>query len=209
MALYIAPSVTPWRYKTSSATGPKHNPSFRLIKYDRTTGRHLDLVQYYMDLPESNKQNRPIWTIAYTATTDMGIPDLSPRSMDNFATRTKNPNGPEFQNHLKWRNANAEVMPCDALCHSLIYCNYMKLHEHEYKTCLRDTQQYTASILGKRKWHDFVVLNKQNTCSCDLVHFSSYISLKESAYIPEETHWLTKIVISLKILKEEPKLPFS
>ncbi|XP_011438303.3 acid sphingomyelinase-like phosphodiesterase 3b [Magallana gigas] len=151
MTLYVAPSVTPWRYKIPSATGPKHNPSFRLIKYDRTTGRHLDLVQYYMDLPESNKQSRPIWSIAYTATKDMGVPDISPASMDGFATRTKNPNGPEFQNHLMWRNANAEVMPCDALCHSLIFCNFFKVHDHDFKTCLRDTQHYTASIFGKRK----------------------------------------------------------
>lgn len=152
MTMYIAPSVTPWRYKTSATTGPKHNPSFRLIKYDRITGRHLDLVQYYMDLPESNKHNRAIWNVAYIATRDMKIPDISPSSMDDFANRTKNPTSQEFQNHLKWRNANAEVMPCDALCHSLLFCNFMKLQERDFKVCLRDTQHYTATLaFGKRK----------------------------------------------------------
>ncbi|XP_062567055.1 acid sphingomyelinase-like phosphodiesterase 3b [Saccostrea cucullata] len=152
MAMYIAPSVTPWRYKNSKATGPKHNPSFRMVKYDRVSGRHLDLVQYYMDLPESNRQGKPIWKIAYTATHDMGISDISPKSMDNFATRTRNPHSQEFQNQLSWRNAKAEVMPCDAFCHSLIFCNFKKLHDHDFKLCLRETQQYTATLpFGRRK----------------------------------------------------------
>jgi hypothetical protein len=64
-----------------------------------------------MDLPESNKRSRPIWNVAYIATRDMKIPDISPTSMDDFANRAKNMQSYDFNNHLKWRNVNAEVMP--------------------------------------------------------------------------------------------------
>jgi hypothetical protein len=43
--VFVAPAVTPWRYVIPSGTGPAHNPAIRLVKYDRQTGRQLDILQ--------------------------------------------------------------------------------------------------------------------------------------------------------------------
>ncbi|KAL5022237.1 hypothetical protein ScPMuIL_001392 [Solemya velum] len=45
--VFMAPSVTPLRYKISAGG---HNPAVRLIKYDRDDGSPLDISNYYMDL---------------------------------------------------------------------------------------------------------------------------------------------------------------
>jgi hypothetical protein len=82
----------------------------------------------------------------------MKLPDISPTSIDDFANRAKHIESHEFNNHLKWRNANAEVMSCDAQCHSFIFCNFKKLLAYDFNVCVRDTQRYTAAIaFGKRK----------------------------------------------------------
>lgn len=42
--VFMAPSVTPWRYKNPKKTGAAHNPGIRLVKYDRATGNIFPAV---------------------------------------------------------------------------------------------------------------------------------------------------------------------
>jgi sphingomyelin phosphodiesterase acid-like 3 len=137
----MAPSVTPWRFKIPSlgVTGRAHNPGFRLIKYDQSSGRHLDLIQYYMDLPESNRLQKPIWKIEYVATRDMSIPDITPTSLDLFIKRMANLNGEEFKMFYRWRFTSADhvsVGSCDQSCHAILHCNFIHSSKAKYDQCV-------------------------------------------------------------------------
>lgn len=137
----MAPSVTPWRFKIPAlgVTGKAHNPGFRLIKYDQSTGRHLDLIQYYMDLPESNRLQKPLWKIEYVATKDMSIPDITPASMDLFVKRMTNLNGEEFKMFYRWRFTSAEhvsIKSCDRSCHAVLHCNFVHSSKAKYDQCV-------------------------------------------------------------------------
>ncbi|XP_048759893.2 acid sphingomyelinase-like phosphodiesterase 3b [Ostrea edulis] len=141
LSLFMAPSVTPWRFKIPAlgVTGKAHNPGFRLIKYDQSTGRHLDLIQYYMDLPESNRLQKPLWKIEYVATKDMSIPDITPASMDLFVKRMTNLNGEEFNMFYRWRFTSAEhvsIKSCDRSCHAVLHCNFVHSSKAKYDQCV-------------------------------------------------------------------------
>lgn len=141
LGLFMAPSVTPWRFKIPSlgVTGKAHNPGFRMIKYDQSTGRHLDLIQYFMDLPESNRMQAPVWKTEYIATSDMSIPDITPKSMDLFVKRMADPNGADFKKFYSWRFTSAEhpsVGVCDRSCHAIIHCNFIHSSKKNYDQCV-------------------------------------------------------------------------
>lgn len=56
--MFVAPSVTPWRFKLPDGrVGPPHDPSVRLVYYDTTTGKHLDVVQFRLNLTDANAQS--------------------------------------------------------------------------------------------------------------------------------------------------------
>ncbi|PVD29741.1 hypothetical protein C0Q70_08997 [Pomacea canaliculata] len=67
--LFVAPSVTPWRYKLKTGEiGPPHNPAVRLVSFDRTSGKHLNIQQYRLDLPQGNLQKKANFTLLYNFT---------------------------------------------------------------------------------------------------------------------------------------------
>lgn len=67
--LFVAPSVTPWRYKLKTGEiGPPHNPAVRLVSFDRTSGKHLNIQQYRLDLPQGNLQRKANFTLLYNFT---------------------------------------------------------------------------------------------------------------------------------------------
>lgn len=151
LGLFMAPSVTPWRFKIPSlgVTGKAHNPGFRMIKYDQSTGRHLDLIQYFMDLPESNRMQAPVWKTGYTATSDMSIPDITPASMDLFVKRMADPNGADFKKFYSWRFTSAEhpsVGVCDQSCHAIIHCNFIHSSKKKYDQCVNLLTSNATSI---------------------------------------------------------------
>lgn len=155
LGLFMAPSVTPWRFKIPSlgVTGKAHNPGFRMIKYDQSTGRHLDLIQYFMDLPESNRMQAPVWKTGYTATSDMSIPDITPASMDLFVKRMADPNGADFKKFYSWRFTSAEhpsVGVCDQSCHAIIHCNFIHSSKKKYDQCVNLLTSNATSIF--RMW---------------------------------------------------------
>ena len=65
----MAPSVTPWRYKLGNGEiGPPHNPSVRLVTYDRVSGKHLNIEQFWLDLPASNNNGTARFSRLYSFT---------------------------------------------------------------------------------------------------------------------------------------------
>ncbi|XP_060063975.1 acid sphingomyelinase-like phosphodiesterase 3b [Ylistrum balloti] len=149
--MFLAPSVTPWRYKTPTKAGPAHNPAIRLVQYDRLTGRHLNMITYYMDLPASNAQGIPQWAEEYNATRDYNIDDLSPNSMNKLAQRMSTPNSPEFNKYWKWRFASVQndiLESCDEECKTKIVCQISHVDQSTYDACVLKTVDDSTGLIS-------------------------------------------------------------
>lgn len=146
---FCAPSVTPWRYKVPGlGTGPAHNPSIRLLKYNKTSGNLLDFTQYYMDLPEVNRNNASEWLIEYNATKVYSLPDLSPSSFAELITRMKSQQSSEFQSfHRFWTVSVGDQYQksCNDECHARFYCNFKHVYHDKYQQCYKDFSVSAAS----------------------------------------------------------------
>ncbi|XP_052796249.1 acid sphingomyelinase-like phosphodiesterase 3b [Mya arenaria] len=137
--LFIAPSVTPWRYQLPGGeVEPAHNPGARLVKYDRQTGKTLDILQYYADLDTVNLDQQFVWTLGYSATAMYGVPDLSVDSMHKVVNSLSDGSGSEFQNYVKWYNTNGKNPAdlCNALCHHVVMCGLRYMTEKPFQQCL-------------------------------------------------------------------------
>ena len=138
MSLFIAPSITPWRYVIATEEEPPHNPGARLIKYDRKSGRHLDILQYYVDLPSANAQGQLNWTLGYVATNEYLIPDITPASMDALVTKLQDPAGQYIKKYVNWYNTNAvKGYPCNTLCHKSVMCGLRHMKEEDFFQCMK------------------------------------------------------------------------
>ena len=93
----------------TTETADPHNPAVRLIKYDRKTGRHLDLFQYFVQLPEANHDKSLTPLLGYTATTAYGIPDISPDSLAAAVGNFSVPTSMYFAKYMRWYNV--DVIP--------------------------------------------------------------------------------------------------
>lgn len=136
-SLFIAPSVTPWRYVIGNETEPPHYPGARLIKYDRRSGRQLDLIQYYVDLSEANRQKRVNWTLGYSATNEYMIPDIMPESLGALVSKFQSPNSQLFKKYVNWYNTNAvKDYPCSTQCHKTVMCGFRYLTQEDFLRCV-------------------------------------------------------------------------
>ena len=137
VSLFIAPSITPWRYVIVSETEPPHNPGARLIKYDRQSGRQLDILQYYVDLPAANANRQLNWTLGYIATNEFSIPDITPESMDALVIKLQDSSGQIFKKYVNWYNTNAiKGYPCNTQCHKSVMCGLRHMKEEDFVRCL-------------------------------------------------------------------------
>lgn len=137
---FCAPSVTPWRhfYPPHTPLGPAHNPGIRLIAYDRKSGDVIDIFQYYIDLPNVNKNEFTIWNTEYDYIKDYGIFDMSPKSVKELITRMENRESSEFQLfHKYWAVSVNENLRenCDDACHSRFYCSFLHVDYEKFKEC--------------------------------------------------------------------------
>ncbi|KAL3874979.1 hypothetical protein ACJMK2_037925 [Sinanodonta woodiana] len=139
VALFIAPSITPWRSIVPASTEPAHNPGARLVKYDRKSGSHLDVLQYYVDLPQANRDNILTWRLGYSATVDYKIPDVTPASLDKLIQRMAPLESEEFKRYVIWYNTNATTnFPCDQFCHKSVICGMKNVDEISFKNCIQN-----------------------------------------------------------------------
>lgn len=137
VSVFMAPSVTPLRYTTTTSG---HNPAVRLIKYDRNDGRPLDIINYYMDLDQSNKNDKSVWQLEYNMTSGYSIPDVMPSSLARVVERMKTDTAP-LKNYNRWRivNAPANVTAiCDDNCFNEILCAFDHPNIEEFNKCMQN-----------------------------------------------------------------------
>ncbi|XP_025093239.1 acid sphingomyelinase-like phosphodiesterase 3b [Pomacea canaliculata] len=128
--LFVAPSVTPWRYKLKTGEiGPPHNPAVRLVSFDRTSGKHLNIQQYRLDLPQGNLQKKANFTLLYNFTQQYQVNDITAASLHELTVRMKrvNSEGDQLVNdYYRFTTADAvqedSAKTCDSVCQSRIRC---------------------------------------------------------------------------------------
>ena len=149
--MFISPSVTPWRYVRPTETADPHNPAIRLIKYDRKTGRHLDLFQYHIDLPKANNNKSLKWLLGYKATTEYGIPDISPGSLASAVGNFGDFTSPYFAKYMRWYNVNAiPDYPCNKTCHITVLCGFRNLLDGDFESCVAKVRESSFRCMQKR-----------------------------------------------------------
>nr|KAG5704634.1 hypothetical protein BaRGS_025276 [Batillaria attramentaria] len=162
--VFVAPSVTPWRYKLPGQVGVPHNPAIRLVTFDRDTGRHLDIQQYYLDLPASNKQDQAgaettaNFTLLYTFTQHYGVADLTASSLDQLISRLETPEGEHLlDDYYRFTTAAAEqegtAKVCNKTCKARILCGFKHYTMADFDACVSqqcdDTCPNSGAIVGK------------------------------------------------------------
>lgn len=136
--IFIAPSVTPWRYKLPNEIGPAHNPGIRLVKYNRTTGVHLDIEQYYLDLVKANHKGQATWELEYKASTHYELQSLTAEDLLNLSEKMKTSSSKEFLNFWKFYTVSPPAQlqqSCDEDCHSSIVCGFTEFDMKAFQSC--------------------------------------------------------------------------
>lgn len=157
LPIYIAPSVTPWRYKLpEGVTGPSHNPGVRLVKYDRETGAQLDIEQYYLDLEKANKDGVANWELEYTASAAYDMGDISARQLLKLSESMKIITGDAFKKYWKFYSVSPkDLLECNATCHASIVCGLTEFSMAEYNDC---TAKIVSACSGLTSWFLVIIL---------------------------------------------------
>ena len=154
--VFAAPSVTPF-YNDAGF----HNPAVRLVKYDRQTGKHLEIDQYYLDLDKANEDTSRAWELEYNSRVDYNLPDVTAESMWNLVQRMANRNSKEFQNYWKFVTVMHETlkMPCDTdECHVKVLCGFEHFTMKKYEDCIDERMKIINGIAGAPREGASVVL---------------------------------------------------
>ncbi|KAL4233327.1 Acid sphingomyelinase-like phosphodiesterase 3a [Mactra antiquata] len=150
--VFMAPSVTPWRYIIPNKIGPAHNPGIRLVEYDRTTGQHKDLKQYYLDLNKANKDGVANWTLEYTFSDIYDTSALTGDTINAVVEEMKqSTNGQKlnkFWKHFTVSPPEDLQEPCNDECRRSIVCGFKHYEMRTFKTCKSDMISGSTSIFA-------------------------------------------------------------
>lgn len=138
MPIFIAPSVTPWRYKIPGKVGPAHNPGIRLVKYDRSSGVHLDIEQYYLDLVKANQHGVATWELEYKASAKYGTNTLTATDIQTLANKMKTATSNEFKSYWMHYTVSPPLNlteSCDDDCHTSIICGFTEFEMVAFRSC--------------------------------------------------------------------------
>lgn len=133
--MYLAPAVTPWK-STLPGVG-SNNPSIRLYHYERKTGEVLDICQYFLNLTAANDKQVADWSLEYRATTDFGIDNVGPVSLDKLVQSFSEHGNSNFHKYLKFNSvSHGFPKPCDRSCHRWQICAITMIDYEDYDMCL-------------------------------------------------------------------------
>lgn len=148
--LFIAPSVTPWRYVIPNKIGPAHNPGIRLVEYDRTTGINTDIKQYYLDLTKANKDGVADWELEYTFSSVYGTKSLTGHTIESVVNEMKQSrNGQKlnkFWKHFTVSPPDDLLEPCTDDCRLSILCGFTKYDMSSFDSCKTDLVSGSSSM---------------------------------------------------------------
>ena len=153
VSLFLAPSITPWRFQIPNEVEPAHNPGARLVKYNRQTGKQLDILQYYINLNHSNTAGDITWLFGYKATSLYGIPDLTPVSMATLTNKMTDPHTSPFTDYVTWHNTNGSSdFQCDSTCFHSMKCGIKHAQDVDFQNCLQAINVGHRSVMLDHFW---------------------------------------------------------
>ena len=79
---YITPAVTQWE---------EHNPSFRLVQYNKQTFQLENIFTFVANLTKANLDGKITWSMEYDFINGYGLTDLSPASINGLIFNQLNP----------------------------------------------------------------------------------------------------------------------
>lgn len=148
--LFVAPSVTPWRFKLPSGEiGAPHNPSVRLVTYDRHTGDHLNVEQFRLDLPIFAQGNDANFTLLYSFTQHYKVHDISATSLDKLIHRMMSSTEGDtlLNDYFRFASAGAEDKEgCDQVCKRKILCGFRHYTRADYDHCVNQGADVNAPV---------------------------------------------------------------
>jgi len=123
----------------STATGQGRNPIFRYYTFDSQKKYAIqDWTTIYLDVPAANKAGKVTWKELYTATTEYGIPDVSPAHLKNLALKFKTDDA-LFQKYYQHRVGNKSgVGKCTGDCKKEYVCYILTSYLTQYEKCIKN-----------------------------------------------------------------------
>lgn len=132
--VFLAPSIAPLRF------GPMHNPGIRLVKYDRATGKHLDITQYYLDLYAANEAGDAAWTLEYSTSSVYNLQELTALKLYELIEKMKNADSKDFKNYKKFYYVSPPerlTEKCDWKCHAVTWCAFTEFTLDDVEKCVQ------------------------------------------------------------------------
>ncbi|XP_077979507.1 acid sphingomyelinase-like phosphodiesterase 3b [Glandiceps talaboti] len=151
-SMLLAPAVVPWRNKyVLRPEFGANNPGVRLIKYERSTGKLLDIIQYMTNLTEANQSGNTEWVEEYTATEAYGIEDVTTESLHNLVELLQPDSSEQFYKYNLYNSVSYDTSPCDEMCKKLHMCAITNVKIDEYDACMEGVstapQYHTLNLL--------------------------------------------------------------
>ncbi|XP_066533196.1 acid sphingomyelinase-like phosphodiesterase 3a isoform X2 [Hoplias malabaricus] len=134
-SIFVAPAVTPIK---SVQELYSNNPAVRMYLYDTQDFGLQDLWQYYLNLTEANKKEKPDWSLEYTMTEAFGIKDVRPQSLHELALQFEEPQSKAFQKYFThFMVSYSDTISCEDDCKTVQVCSVHFLDRESYSQCLK------------------------------------------------------------------------
>ncbi|XP_059146903.1 acid sphingomyelinase-like phosphodiesterase 3b [Physella acuta] len=152
--VFIAPSITPWRYRIPTETGEPHNPGIRLVEYDRDTGRHLNYRQFFINVTDSNRRNATQWEELYNFQTAFGVPDMSLGSLKAIYKSMDTVDSSHMKQCCNYLLVTNLTQDCTDAVQAGIWCGGQMQEESAAKICVNEYVHKKKRTLFLADWVD-------------------------------------------------------
>ncbi len=130
--VFLSPAVTPW---TSKLERGANNPSIRLYKYSKKTGKVIEILQYFLNLTAANINNQADWLMEYEFTKTYGTRDMSAWSLRHLAEKFKPHESELFLKYYVHYQVSNKPVPCDSKCKQQLLCSITQVDYKQNAKC--------------------------------------------------------------------------
>ncbi|XP_070580250.1 acid sphingomyelinase-like phosphodiesterase 3b [Ptychodera flava] len=139
-SMLLAPAVVPWRNKyVYRPEFGANNPAIRLVKFQRSTGKLLDIIQYMTNLTEANEKGQPSWVQEYIATEAYSIDDVTTESLHGLVESMRPEGSENFAKYNLYNSVSYDTSPCDEVCKRTHICAITNIKMEEFDACMEGT----------------------------------------------------------------------
>lgn len=97
-----------------------------------------DLWQFYLNLTEANREEKPNWRLEYMMTKAFGIKDIQPGSLHELALKFEAPESKDFQQYYTYFMVSYnDTVICTGECKTVQVCSVQFLDQESYSECVQ------------------------------------------------------------------------